>query len=132
MQNLLAMSRKSRWGSIYASHGSITLPMKSGALAWSFHSSRRKGRRALKEGKERENDMVVTALASTPCSVSARTALCLASPSTRTPSGERPHKLAPSKSDDRPNLRGRQERVKITEAEKNVKITRRNTEDKQT
>lgn len=61
------------------SHGSVTLPIKSGTLAWSLHSRMIKGRRAEKEGWERENDIEVTAPASTPCSVSARKALCLAS-----------------------------------------------------
>lgn len=64
---------------MFSSHGSVNLPIKSGTLVWSLHSSMMKGRRAEKEGKERENDKVVTAPASTPCSVSARKALCLAS-----------------------------------------------------
>lgn len=61
-----------------------------------------KGRRAEKDGKERENDKLVTAPASTPFSVSARKALCLASSRTKLSLELRPHKLASSKSDDSP------------------------------
>lgn len=83
-------------------YGSVTLPIKSGTSARSFHSIRMKGLRAEKTGKVREKDTLVTAPAWTPCSVSARKALCLALSRTTFPSGKRPHKLAPSKSDERP------------------------------
>lgn len=83
-------------------HGSVTRPMKSGTLASSLHSSRMKGLKAEKEGKERENDMAVTAPASTPFSVSLRKALCLMSSRTSMWSELRPQRLGSSKRDDSP------------------------------
>lgn len=84
-------------------HGSVTLPIKRGTLAWSLHSSMIKGRRAEKDVWVRENDKLVTAPASTPCSVSMRKARCLASSRTSLPSVLRPHRLLSSKSDDSPD-----------------------------
>lgn len=88
-----------------APHGWVTLPMKRGQLAWSLHSTRMKGCRAVKVGKERAKEREEAAAASTPLSDSVSVARWRASDRAAgmsVSSGNTPHKLGALKSSPSP------------------------------